>query len=111
MSSRPRRYTLVGILDPQYDSNMNNRMDASSLIRVQPISVIIPTLNEGANIANLLIRLDQTLARGQIDYEAIVVDDHSTDDTIAATESVAKNRNLPVRILIKHGQPGKSFSL
>lgn len=60
---------------------------------------------------NLLIRLDQTLAQAGITYEAIVVDDHSTDDTIAAAEAIARERNLPVRILIKQGRPGKSFSL
>ncbi len=76
-----------------------------------PVSVVIPTLNEATNIAHLLIRLDQALTSAGIYYEAIIVDDHSTDGTPVVVETVARERNLPVRVLIKQGKSGKSFSL
>ena len=76
-----------------------------------PISVVIPTLNEVANITILLVQLDQTLTRAGVSYEAIVVDDHSTDGTAESAEALVKKENLPVRILTKQGQRGKSFSL
>ena len=82
-----------------------------SLFAPEPISVIIPTLNEVANIAQLLTRLDRILTKAAIPYEVIVVDDHSTDGTTAAAESIAIEKDLPVRVLTKQGQPGKSFSL
>ena len=88
-----------------------NKSVNTSLIWSQPVSVIIPTLNESVNIANLLLRLDQTLTQADIPYEAIVVDDHSTDGTIAVATDIAKDKVLPVRILTKQGRVGKSFSL
>ena len=90
--------------------------DASDAERVaprvpQPISVIIPTLNEAANIAQILVRLGRTLTEAAILYEVIVVDDHSTDNTVLIAEAIARGWGLPVRVLTKQGQPGKSFSL
>ncbi len=88
-------------------------MNAHNISRFAPelISVIIPTLNEVANIAQLLTRLDRILTNAAIPYEVIVVDDHSTDGTTAAAEAITIEKELPVRILTKQGQPGKSFSL
>jgi dolichol-phosphate mannosyltransferase len=110
MFAESRRNTLVSTLDIEDNADQDKRVD-TSLIGLQPISVIIPTLNESANIANLLIRLDRTLTQADIPYEAIVVDDHSTDDTIAVAEAVAIDKILSVRILPKQGRRGKSFSL
>jgi len=110
MGSKAPPYSPVATFDTEDNTDTDKRM-ATSLIGMQPISVIIPTLNESANIAHLLIQLDQTLMQADITYEAIVVDDHSTDGTIAIAESVARDRNLPVRVLTKQGQVGKSFSL
>jgi cellulose synthase/poly-beta-1,6-N-acetylglucosamine synthase-like glycosyltransferase len=93
----------------------NNRGDTTHVDQStpEPISVIIPTLNEAANIAELLMRLGQTLTQAAIPCEIIVVDDHSTDDTVSIVETIAKEQKLPVpvRILTKQGHPGKSFSL
>src|SRR5436305_1316310 len=77
----------------------------------EPISVIIPTLNEAANIAELLTRLIHSMDQANIPYEVIVVDDHSTDNTVLIVESLAKQGVLPIRVLMKQGRAGKSFSL
>jgi glycosyltransferase involved in cell wall biosynthesis len=83
-----------------------NRTAAGDL-RVQPptlvsvrVSVIIPTLNEEANLPYVFTRLPQGL------HELIVVDGHSTDDTVA----VARRLRPDVRILTQTGH-GKGNAL
>lgn len=93
------------------NSGSLNQIKVSRSLTCGPISVVIPTLNEVANISILLTQLDQTLTGVGVPYEAIVVDDHSTDGTAESVADLAKKENLPVRILIKQGQRGKSFSL
>ena len=93
------------------NSSIINEKTASYPPRCGPISVVIPTLNEVANISILLLQLDQTFTRVGVSYEAIVVDDHSTDGTLASVEALVRRENLPVRTLVKQGRRGKSYSL
>jgi len=44
------------------------------------LTIVIPVHNEEANIIPLLVEIRQCLD-GKYDYEVIVVDDHSTDNT------------------------------
>jgi len=53
------------------------------------LSVIIPAFNEQQRIAPTLSALEQFLAQSPIRYEIIVVDDGSTDDTVAVVEGMA----------------------
>jgi dolichol-phosphate mannosyltransferase len=110
MTAEPLESTLP-IKTRTDNSGSINEKRAPHPISCGPISVIIPTLNEVANITLLLVQLDRTLTQAGISYEAIVVDDHSTDGTATSAEALAKKENLPVRILIKQGRRGKSFSL
>jgi len=77
----------------------------------EAVSIVIPTLNEAANIGHLLVRLHQVLSEATISYEVIVVDDRSTDDTIVVARAVARDKGIPVQVLTKQGLPGKSYSL
>ena len=52
-------------------------------------SIVIPTLNERDNMAPLLSKIDQC---GLTDYEVIVVDDHSPDNTLEAVAVYAGER-------------------
>lgn len=52
------------------------------------VSVVTPAFNEAQNIPRLLERLDQVL-RDKEDWELIVVDDGSTDDTLPVLKTLA----------------------
>lgn len=67
------------------------------------LSLIVPTYNERENLTPLLDALAKALTF--IDYEVIVVDDDSTDNTAAAARSIAQH-NSRVRILQRIGRRG-----
>src|SRR5579862_6595598 len=64
------------------------------------ISVVIPTLNEAANLPHVLTRLPDVVD------EVVLVDGHSVDDTIA----VARMIRPDVRVVLQHGR-GKGNAL
>jgi glycosyltransferase involved in cell wall biosynthesis len=64
------------------------------------VSVVIPTINEAANLPHVFARLPRDL------HEVIVVDGHSTDDTIA----VARMLRPDVRIVLQNRR-GKGNAL
>ncbi|MFT4232716.1 MAG: glycosyltransferase, partial [Leucobacter sp.] len=67
------------------------------------LTVIVPTFNEGPNIAELVIRLEAACV--DIDCEAIFVDD-STDDTPDIVDAVAKTSRIPVRLIHRERPEG-----
>lgn len=72
------------------------------------ISVILPAFNEGAVIADSIRRVASAL--DDKDYEIVVVDDGSTDDTAAKASQVAAENS---RVKFVHYQPnrGKGYAL
>jgi glycosyltransferase XagB len=72
------------------------------------LSVIIPTLNESANIPALIERLTKALAHLDA-YEVIFIDDHSSDGTFATIHEYTAL--YPIRVYYKTGQIGKAQSL
>lgn len=79
-------------------------------MRERQISVIIPTLNERGNVEPLIRRLSNFLTHRQYIWEAIVVDDRSTDGTFQKLERL-QEEGLPIYPLRKVGQRGKAYSL
>lgn len=73
------------------------------------LSILIPTLNEEGNLSALFYRIDTSLRAYDIPYEVIVIDDHSTDATVATASSLAAW--YPVRVAMKQGERGKAQSL
>src|SRR2546422_125045 len=63
------------------------------------VSVVVPTYNEEKNIKNLLTLVDHAFGRKAKDYEIIVVDDHSQDNTWKILE--AETTNFPLKIFKK----------
>ena len=72
------------------------------------LSIVIPTLNEHDNIVRLLPLL-ATL--GLPEYEVIVVDENSTDDTAEAVRQYAATGHANISILVNDGIPGLSPSI
>jgi dolichol-phosphate mannosyltransferase len=70
------------------------------------LSVIVPTFNERSNVAVLIDRLDTALSG--IGWEAIFVDDDSTDGTAAAIKAIAASdpRIQCLRRLSRRGLAG-----
>ena len=69
------------------------------------LSVVVPTFNERANVAELLRRLDVALAG--ISWEVVFVDDDSPDGTAALVREIGQTRNN-VRCLQRIGRRGLS---
>ena len=72
-------------------------------------SLVIPVLNEEANIRPLIERILAVLPSLTGSYEIIFIDDSSTDRTVDMIEHYSKN--LPVKVYSKFGKRGKSYSL
>ncbi|QEX19625.1 hypothetical protein FRZ44_49400 [Hypericibacter terrae] len=81
------------------------RLDAfsspESFATMAELCIVIPTFNEADNIAPLASALDDAL--GDVDWEAILVDDDSPDGTAARIEALAHPR---IRCLLRKGRRG-----
>ncbi len=74
----------------------------------EKISIIIPAYNEGAHIHDNLREFESTLSKLGCDYELIVVDDGSTDNTYEAASKLA---NGHVKVLTYPENQGKGYAL
>lgn len=63
--------------------NNEERDDAHPSCRL--VSVVIPAANEGRSIGRVVAAVREQAPPG-VELEIIVVDDHSTDDTVARAE-------------------------
>jgi dolichol-phosphate mannosyltransferase len=71
----------------------------------EKLALVIPTLNEAGNIPTLLNRTQIALARLDFEYEVIVVDDDSQDETGEVVARYTK-RDPRIRLLVRKGQRG-----
>jgi len=69
------------------------------------LAVVIPTLNEAGNMAPLLDRVQIALARVDLDYELLIVDDDSRDGTADVVNKYAR-RDPRIRLLVRKGARG-----
>jgi dolichol-phosphate mannosyltransferase len=74
------------------------------------LSVVMPAHNEEDSVGSTVIRTAETLEREEIDYEIVVVDDHSTDGTAAVVERIALEHPR-VRCLGSTREPGFGLSV
>jgi len=63
----------------------------------ESVSVLIPTLNEAGNISDLLKRTINSLDSINIDYEILVIDDASPDNTADIAEKVLGQNGRVIR--------------
>lgn len=73
----------------------------------QKFSLVIPTYNEAANIEGLLSLLDSVLSANNINFEIIVVDDDSPDQTWKIAQEIAKSNS---RISVIHRKTEKGLA-
>lgn len=74
------------------------------------ISVVIPAHNEGSIIYKMVLETARVLDELNLEYELIIVDDGSTDDTPLAIEQVAKELSNVRTITLRENQ-GKGNAL
>jgi dolichol-phosphate mannosyltransferase len=74
------------------------------------LSVIIPTFNEEANIRNIINEVDDVFLKNDLHGEILVVDDNSSDSTIAIVNELKKTKEN-VRILVRQEDHGLSQSV
>ncbi len=75
------------------------------------LTVITPAYNEAANLAALYDRLRAVFAAAGVDWEWVVVDDHSRDATPGVIEDLAArdSRVKGVRFARNHGSHAAIF--
>jgi dolichol-phosphate mannosyltransferase len=74
------------------------------------LTVLIPTFNERENIGKMVTAIDTICKAHSITEEILVVDDNSSDGTIAVVETLMnEHRNL--HLLVRKDNPGLSQSL
>jgi len=72
------------------------------------LSVVIPVFNEAESIASLINEIEQSLK--DINYEIIIVDDCSSDNTMSALNQ-ARSNNARIRIIKHDKNYGQSFAI
>jgi glycosyltransferase involved in cell wall biosynthesis len=82
----------------------------------QPVSlsIIIPAFNEAARITRTLQQIVAYLQEHIESSEVIVVDDGSTDETVAVVEQFLSrhpNQTIAIQLIQNHGNKGKGYSV
>lgn len=76
-------------------------MDLASL----SISVFFPMLNEESYVEKAVTKMEEVLRKATSDYEIILIDDGSTDNTLTIAREIS-NKNRRVRVICHSGNKG-----
>jgi dolichyl-phosphate beta-glucosyltransferase len=74
------------------------------------LSIVIPVYNEAKRIGKTIIQILEYLKHQEYNGELIIVNDGSSDETIAVIKSVAQNSNI-IRLLEYTPNRGKGFAV
>jgi len=88
------------ILDPQPVCPATGPASSDPL-HGETVSIVIPALNEAANLKHVLPRIPGWV------HEVILVDDHCTDDTVAVARALLPS----IKVVSNLGAPGKGAAL
>ncbi|MFH1354225.1 MAG: glycosyltransferase [bacterium] len=83
-------------------------MKDTTVRSVQGVSIVIPVYNEAETLTDLIERVHKTLS-WRCGWEAIIVDDHSTDNSKEIAQKLTEC--YPIQVLTKQGEKGKAQSL
>lgn len=74
------------------------------------LSLILPAYNEGNTIDEVVKKVDRVVGQIKVDYELIVVDDGSIDDTQKRAVNCA-TENSHVKVVVHHRNMGKGHAI
>lgn len=82
-----------------------------SLILIRSISIVVPAYNEQNRLPETIRRIEEYFAQSDwLFHEIVIVDDGSTDGTVAAAMEFARE-NPNIRVLKNPGNRGKGYSV
>src|SRR5690349_11118546 len=68
------------------------------------VRVVLPAYNESQSLGRLIPRIDETLRETYWDYDILIVDDGSSDDTVEVAREL--QAQSPIRIVCHQGNQG-----
>lgn len=71
-----------------------------NFLLISMVSIIIPTLNEAGSIVKILSDLEKQVG-GRFAVEIIVVDDASTDNTVALVTEITPKLSTPIKMIVR----------
>ncbi len=82
----------------------------SPKVQFPKVSVIVPAYNEAENIRDCAIAILESTALGVDNLEVLIVDDRSTDDTLAIAQTLQQQLNDPrLKILAGQVRPANQY--
>ncbi|MCD6327935.1 glycosyltransferase [bacterium] len=73
------------------------------------LRIVLPALNEGENLSRLLPEIASCLTSAQLEFEILIVDDGSTDDTADVAREFSNS--APVKLLVHRSNEGLGKAL
>jgi len=90
-----------------YPNQERKQQKRSYGLQTMKYSVILPTYNERENLPLIFYLIHQTFTKESLDYEVIIVDDSSPDNTLEVAEAIQKSfGSNHVTILSRKGKLG-----
>lgn len=83
---------------------------ARNTFQIRALSIVIPAFNEAGNLPGLIQECDQALGDLGVDYEIIVVDDASTDETPQVLQALQQRNTRLVTLRAPRNQ-GQSAAI
>jgi cellulose synthase/poly-beta-1,6-N-acetylglucosamine synthase-like glycosyltransferase len=81
-----------------------------STVQFPKVSVIVPAYNEAENIQDCAIAILESTALSVDNLEVLIVDDRSTDDTLAIVQTLQQQLNDPrLKILAGQARPANEY--
>lgn len=70
-------------------------------------SIILPTYNERENLPIIYYLIDKTFTKAKLNYEVVIVDDSSPDNTLGVAQAIQKSYGTDhVTIVSRKGKLG-----